>query len=227
MAGAWDQNMFNQALAEKYRQSGTQVAAQAAEARARAGLYGEQAKTIVPLAQSSIATDASNRALTDTQTEWLPRLNQADIDYKNANKNFINTQNYWYGTKTLSDMNEAGARSRNYDATSLGMLNDIRPAASPFEPIGSASKRLLGGIGGFRILPGFKRGVTSVPGKGAGDKMPAMLEPKEAVLNKHAADMLGRKKIAQLNKAGNEKRTQQATQKMSKLAQALKQAGMI
>lgn len=73
----------------------------------------------------------------------------------------------------------------------------------------------------------YKRGVTSVPGKGEGDKMPSMLEPKEAVLNKHAADMLGRKKIAQLNKAGNEKRAQQDNQRASKLAQTLKLAGMI
>lgn len=73
----------------------------------------------------------------------------------------------------------------------------------------------------------FKRGVTSVPGKGSGDKVPAALEPKEAVLNKHAADMLGRKKIAQLNKAGNEKRAKQDTQRVSKLAQALKQMGMV
>lgn len=80
---------------------------------------------------------------------------------------------------------------------------------------------------GGKPLGTFKRGVTSVPGKGTGDKMPAVLEPKEAVLNKHAADMLGRKKIAQLNKAGNEKRAQQDEQRTSKLAKALKQIGMI
>lgn len=79
----------------------------------------------------------------------------------------------------------------------------------------------------YRSSLGFKRGVTSVPGKGTGDKVPAKLEPKEAVLNKHAADMLGRKKIAQLNKAGNEKRANEMHQRVSKLAQSLKKIGMV
>lgn len=74
---------------------------------------------------------------------------------------------------------------------------------------------------------GFKRGVTSVPGKGTGDKVPAKLEPKEAVLNKHAADMLGRKKIAELNKKGNEKRANEMHQRVSKLAQSLTKIGMV
>ena len=43
-----------------------------------------------------------------------------------------------------------------------------------------------------------------MPGQGSGtvDKVPAMLAPHEAVLNKAAADKLGRGKIAALNAQG-------------------------
>lgn len=53
----------------------------------------------------------------------------------------------------------------------------------------------------------FRKGIAKVPGKGDGkvDTQPAMLAPGEAVLNKAAAGMLGRKKITQLNKKGVKK----------------------
>jgi len=106
------------------------------------------------------------------------------------------------------------------------------PVASKRSPLsfddGSSFLRPSSLMGGnLKPFGTFKRGVTSVPGRGSGDKMPALLEPKEAVLNKHAADTLGRAKIAQLNKAGNQKRAKDNAQRVSKLAQALKQHGMI
>jgi hypothetical protein len=51
---------------------------------------------------------------------------------------------------------------------------------------------------------GYMFGANEVPGQGSGtvDKVPAMLAPHEAVLNKAAADMLGRGLIAALNSRG-------------------------
>lgn len=51
---------------------------------------------------------------------------------------------------------------------------------------------------------GYLFGATAVPGQGTGavDKVPAMLAPHEAVLNRAAADMLGRGVIAALNASG-------------------------
>lgn len=69
----------------------------------------------------------------------------------------------------------------------------------------------------------LKRGTARVPGKGTGDKVPAMLEPGEAVLNKKAAGLIGRDKIAKANAKGNDAR---AKETMSKLAQSLKMMGM-
>ena len=50
-------------------------------------------------------------------------------------------------------------------------------------------------------------GRTRVPGQGSGkvDTVPAMLAPGEAVLNKGAAEHVGRGKIAKLNKIGLKK----------------------
>jgi hypothetical protein len=50
----------------------------------------------------------------------------------------------------------------------------------------------------------FKRGTTRVPGRGDPriDKIPAVLAPGEAVLNKPAADAIGRARIASANRRG-------------------------
>jgi hypothetical protein len=57
---------------------------------------------------------------------------------------------------------------------------------------------------GYPFGAGYLFGATAVPGQGSGtvDKVPAMLAPHEAVLNKAAADMMGRGKIAALNARG-------------------------
>jgi hypothetical protein len=51
---------------------------------------------------------------------------------------------------------------------------------------------------------GYLFGQTAVPGQGSGttDTVPAMLAPHEAVLNRAAADMLGRGLISALNARG-------------------------
>jgi hypothetical protein len=48
----------------------------------------------------------------------------------------------------------------------------------------------------------YAHGVSRVPGHGWSDKVPAMLTPGEAVLNRHAAEHLGRGNIARLNAHG-------------------------
>jgi hypothetical protein len=54
---------------------------------------------------------------------------------------------------------------------------------------------------------GFAKGTARVPGKGSGkvDTVPAMLAPGEAVLNKGAAETIGRGLIAKANAAGARK----------------------
>lgn len=88
----------------------------------------------------------------------------------------------------------------------------------------------LKGLGDFQPLTetsAYKRGTARVPGRGSGDVVPAMLEPGEAVLNKKAAGMIGRDKIAAANKKGNAMRQKQdASNMMNKLAAFLSKKGM-
>jgi hypothetical protein len=59
-------------------------------------------------------------------------------------------------------------------------------------------------MSGYPFGAGYLFGATAVPGQGSGtvDKVPAMLAPHEAVLNRAAADLMGRGKIAALNAQG-------------------------
>lgn len=68
-----------------------------------------------------------------------------------------------------------------------------------------------------------KKGIARVPGTGDGDKVSAMLEPGEAILNRKAAGMIGRDKIAQANAKGNQMR---AKEDAGKVAALLKKLGM-
>jgi hypothetical protein len=72
------------------------------------------------------------------------------------------------------------------------MASQIRQFADGIEDVGN---------GGFA---NYQQGTAAVPGHGTGkvDSVPAMLAPHEAVLNRAAADMVGRGLITMLNEAG-------------------------
>lgn len=109
---------------------------------------------------------------------------------------------------------------------------DVASAAPAMAPRRRSSSMLASVDGGSdSLLDGsflnnklyLKRGMARVPGKGSGDKVPAMLEPNEAILNKHAADIIGRDKIAKANAKGNMQRQKAEVGKVAKL---LRQMGM-
>ena len=82
-----------------------------------------------------------------------------------------------------------------------------QPPGPPGMAMGAASvmdPRSAHSAPGYPFGAGYLFGATAVPGQGSGtvDKVPAMLAPHEAVLNRAAADMMGRGKIAALNAAG-------------------------
>lgn len=88
------------------------------------------------------------------------------------------------------------------------LVNDIDGDGVPDTP--SSPTGGVSGSPSTRILPrgwkplGFAKGTAKVPGKGSGkvDTVPAMLAPGEAVLNKGAAEHVGRDAIKQLNTLG-------------------------
>lgn len=82
-----------------------------------------------------------------------------------------------------------------------GIRNVPATASSP-----GIDTRFISSLTG-RVGGGLKKGIARVPGKGDGtkDTVPAVLAPGEAVLNKAAADKMGRGLIAALNKMGAQK----------------------
>lgn len=207
---------------------------------------GEEGKWIGPRSIAEINERNAAASLNTVQAKYLPLRVTSDAaqsvgaaNYSTAAAEAITRAGRAKGLEPLpafSPMLKPAPIVTAVDAPDVIMSSPLAPTAAPLAPkrgtpsllespsfLGMSKPKFDNDPFGFK----FKRGVTSVPGKGSGDKVPAALEPKEAVLNKHAADMLGRKKIAQLNKAGNEKRAKQDTQRVSKLAQALKQMGMV
>jgi len=96
------------------------------------------------------------------------------------------------------------------------VVRTFPPSKAPPEPRGqglgsSVLDFLLGSAPGISSLmkpPDLARGTEDVDetqgyARGSTDTIPAMLTPHEAVLNVHAANILGRDKIAALNRAGN------------------------
>jgi hypothetical protein len=77
----------------------------------------------------------------------------------------------------------------------------VAPAVDPNDKRG----QLYNSYGISKGSTGYKKGITRVPGKGDGTKDTVKgkrLAPGEAVLNKAAADMIGRGLITHANKAG-------------------------
>lgn len=120
------------------------------------------------------------------------------------------------GTPSISTAPMGGSLQ---SARSLLYTGDTSSTSSkPYRPVGGASDGNMmtrldvdeenvsstGRVGG---MPGLKKGIARVPGKGDGtkDTVKAKLAPGEAVLNKAAADKMGRGLIGALNKMGAKK----------------------
>jgi hypothetical protein len=90
-------------------------------------------------------------------------------------------------------------------ATQGQQTTETQASANPFQMItgGLGALTNLFGGGGFNLMGnlGRKYGETRVPGIGAEDTEPRLLAPGEAVLTRRAAEKIGRRKIASLNKS--------------------------
>lgn len=147
------------------------------ESLARAGLLGAQA-TEVPL------TGASQRA--------LEQANVRNLDASTAVTAYRPPQRQlegMIGANLGIDMTPKMRTLSIGDPFRFGFLGDQE------------------GLSMGRTQLGFAKGTAKVPGKGDGtkDTVPAKLAPGEAVLNKAAAQSVGRGLIAALNAAGARK----------------------
>lgn len=235
---AWDQGKFDAALSQKYANQTTQVNATAAADRARANLGNQQAAQVAGLAQSQIGLEGAQGKLygaqaykTTEEGNMVKPIGESVINQNNANAYLMNEQGSMVkpiGVSTIAQnmanaylMTEQGSMVRPIGESTIG-ANDASANAS-----NASANASNANADKTRYDMNHKRGIARVPGKGEGDKVPAMLEPGEAVLNKHAAGMIGRGVISKANAKGNDKRAAETAQKVSKLAQLLKAQGMV
>ena len=159
--------------------------------QSQAGLQGAQATNITQMTPGQVALLGNQGRLAGTVADYAPARFQAELD-------------------------KAAVDEKNANAAGLAAARTAEISADPDSYAGMMLGRNLtpGGVFRFREgLPeprkplGMKAGMTRVPGKGDGtkDTVPAKLAPGEAVMNKAAADHMGRGLIAVLNKLGAEK----------------------
>jgi hypothetical protein len=212
------QDANTRALAERNRadigfqdvnQRGIAVRADANLANTRAALLPQEQASANALraAQAAALTESTRNAVTDFNDPFGMR--QAEIGLRRDQGNYYGAQaadiaprppapgsvgvggTFGRGATTL-DQVIADRQRRGMPPLSSGMLQ------GPDEILDVTPRRP-------RL--GFAKGTARVPGKGSGkvDTVPAKLAPGEAVLNKAAADKMGRGAIARLNKAGARK----------------------
>ena len=160
---------------------------------AQANETNTRASTLQPLAQSSIAS--TQAGIGETQARTGLYGTEARVQLHNAYDplpDLINGHIY----DTLSGLNR----------TQPGQTSQTGGGGSSYE---GRSILDVGNLPTGAISPNNKiqlnsAGTERVPGKGSGkvDTVPAMLAPGEAVLNKGAAEHMGRDNIKQLNQVG-------------------------
>ncbi len=173
-------------------------------------------------AASQAARAAADVANARTAAARTPAQNALNF----AQAGLYGVQTDEFGASAASQRGLEGAQSRRLDSDTALNLSDLQPAneafrrqlgiglglrpstdfmsVRPYRP-GIDEDYTLGSTG--RFARNYAKGTARVPGKGSGkkDTVKAKLAPGEAVLNKAAADNLGRGMIAALNKVGARK----------------------
>jgi ABC-type transporter Mla subunit MlaD len=142
------------------------------------------------LDQNSAALDKVSGKLDALGTN----IGKLDSSINNLNNNFTAINN------TLVTYNSLLQQSISSLATNTTSLDNLTNAVNNLNLGGGPTTARDGG----KIL-GFNKGGV-VPGSGKGDKVPAMLEPGEVVMNNRATSRYGRDNLNKLNKGGRPRR---------------------
>ena len=159
------------------------------ETQARANLENTQAGVLPGTAASEARLRAAQAALTGQQAGQVAPLAQSQIAQAQAGIGQTQAQTGLIGAQTQ------GQNIRNQAPNDVyfgNMYDQLRAGREP------------GYARGTSDVQHYDQGATHVPGQGDGtvDKVPAVLAPGEAVLNKAAAEHVGRGTITALNAMG-------------------------
>ncbi len=186
----------------------TSAGAAAQDAATRAGLAPFQARALAAGADAASLNAQSNARQVGLSEKLLPsqiRENMARADSDIARGVLMREQaRYTHEQAGLTrEQSVSQAQQTDYwNQTAPSYLNQFllrgQGSPPPAPPRSDFSNYLFGGAAGKA------KGTPRISGEGSGkvDTVPAMLAPGEAVLNKSAAEILGRGLIAALNRAG-------------------------
>lgn len=190
---------FMEALAQKYALMQQEQTSRAALQGAQTEQIGVQTQFAPMLATAQVEQMGAGSQL-DIARAGLAREQGADLQFLRtpASADRVRMLDTLYGRR--------GTTFTGQPATRRGAAS----TAQPFTGTGTGWTQILAGSPeekAMRAARGFKKGVARVPGKGDGtkDTVKAKLAPGEAVLNKSAAETLGRGLIDVLNKMGAKK----------------------
>jgi hypothetical protein len=193
-------------------------------AATRAGAYktGQEGNQVAPLARSEIGLRGAQAGYSGAlakQTNALYDPGNLDFDtLAHHAKTILGYPEEAPGTSAPTLQMQDQQQDQQQDAISPNTpapaihINGTTPVTqSAFDPFAANSPAFAPGSFNRRLGPDepagvspYAKGTPKVPGKGSGkvDTVPAMLAPGEAVLNKAAAEHMGRGMIEQLNKFG-------------------------
>jgi hypothetical protein len=157
-------------------------------------------------ADTAAAAQRSLAGLQGAQAQRTIQMTPAEVEEQRARASQLGAQAT--ATPALLELEAERRRIENLNTNSTGYTAARRASdPAPDWMTRGAGGGMLPKIGDPVRLPGLRKGLARVPGKGDGtkDTVPAMLAPGEAVLNKSAAEGMGRGLIAALNKLGAEK----------------------
>lgn len=214
---------FQAMLDRKYQILGQQADARTTEANASANLANVRA-ALMP-GQASAENDLTRaRALglrnevegdrADYMDPFGRRATAIALGREQANLTGQQAETTWWDRQPPSTAPREPQSMQQYDASGRAIggpifgLQDERDRNAPWTRSMGLPDPRRPRIDIRPISPlGFAKGTARVPGKGSGkkDTVPAKLAPGEAVLNKAAADNMGRGLIAALNTAGARK----------------------
>lgn len=192
---------------------------------AKYNILGRQADAATTQANAAALAAGGRSALDYANAGQAPGLAASENSLRGHQGSLMDAQGRYYGSEAaksnflaphqanLMDRQggEYGARTRQINQ-GIEPLDNATPGIDPIT--GAPDAGYAKGTANVPASPAeidflhqhlkATHGLNKVPGKGPStvDTVPAMLAPREAVLNEHAADLIGRDKIAAANAIG-------------------------
>ena len=189
-------------LSRKYAGIDAQNNADMIRANASAGLQRAQTAVLPDTTAADIAFQRAQTQHIGVETNLLPAESAARIRAANAGATRDTASAGLIGAQTTEQVADTRALDSILKSNSLanGAIRRLYSSSLPDISLDAVDQR-------NRAIRGYAKGTARVPGKGSPkvDSVKAKLAPGEAVLNKPAADGLGRGLIAALNKMGSQK----------------------